>query len=541
MADQDRLSDNSWPWWHGATFYQVYVRSWRDSNGDGTGDLAGIIDGLDYLESLGIDGIWLSPTMPSPNTDWGYDVSDYYGVHPDLGTTDDLERLVKEAAGRSISVLLDLVPNHTSSAHPWFVDALSGPSAEHRDWYVWAPPKAGNAPPNNWISATGAPAWTFDEASGQYYLHNFLPTQPDLNWWNPAVPAEFESVLRFWWDRGVAGFRIDVAHGLYKDRQLRDNPPATPDDPPEALRDGFRTVYNSHRPEVHEIYRRWRKIADGYEPGRVLLGETWEFDYERLGDYYGRDEAELHLCFNFPFVFSRFSARDIAGVVEATLAGLPAGATPTWTASNHDVGRFPSRWCGNDPRAVKAALLVMATLPGTMVLYYGDELGMTDVDIPRHLQLDEISLARPGVPGRDRCRTPMPWTGGKNGGFTAPSARPWLPLGEHSSLNVQAEHADPASVLNFWRRLGALRRSGQIGTLGHLETVLLDDQCWAYRAGETITVANLSPEPAEVKLRRGAGKILVSTSLGQEGIEAGGHLSLGPWQALVAAGAWPVP
>jgi alpha-glucosidase len=541
MADQDRPSKNSSPWWRGATFYQVYVRSWRDSNGDGTGDLAGILDGLDYLESLSVDGIWLSPTMPSPNTDWGYDVSDYYGVHPDLGSTDDLERLVKEAASRGISVLLDLVPNHTSSAHPWFVDALSGPSAKHRDWYVWAPPKAGNAPPNNWISATGAPAWTFDAPSGQYYLHNFLPTQPDLNWWNPAVPAEFESVLRYWWDRGVAGFRIDVAHGLYKDRQLRDNPPATPDDPPESLRDGLRTVYNSHRPEVHEIYRRWRKIADGYQPGRVLLGETWEFDYERLGDYYGRDEPELHLCFNFPFVFSHFSARDIAGVVEATLAGLPAGATPTWTASNHDVGRFPSRWCNNDPRAVKAALLVMATLPGTMVLYYGDELGMTDVDIPRHLQLDEISLARPGVPGRDRCRTPMPWTGGKDGGFTTPSARPWLPLGEHRSLNVQAEHADPTSVLNFWRRLGALRRSGQIGMPGQLETLLLDDQCWAYRSGETITVANLSPEHAEVELPRGAGKVLASSTLGQEGNEADSRLSLGPWQALVAVGAWPAP
>ena len=534
MADQDRLSSDAAPWWSGATFYQVYVRSWRDSNGDGTGDLQGICERLDYLESLGIDGIWLSPTMPSPNTDWGYDVSDYKGVHPDLGTPDDLSRLVKEARNRGISVLLDLVPNHTSSAHPWFVEARSGLGAEHRDWYVWAPPKEGNAPPNNWISATGAPAWTYDEASGQYYLHNFLPTQPDLNWWNPAVHSEFESILRYWWDRGVAGFRIDVAHGLYKDEQLRDDPPATDADAPEARRGDLSPIYSEHRPEVHQVYRGWRNIADSYEPGRVLLGETWEFDPNRLGNYYGREAPELHLCFNFPFVFSGFSAKEIAKVVEGTLSGLPAGATPTWTASNHDVGRFPTRWCGGDNRAVKAALLVMATLPGTMVLYYGDEIGMTDVDIPRELQIDEMSLAQPGHLGRDRGRTPMPWTGERNAGFTVPSGRPWLPLGDHSSLNVQAQEADPESVLNFWRRLGQLRRSRKIGAPGRLETLFLDDQCWAYRAGGVVTIANLSPDVAQVALPLRLGKVLVSSSPEKEAGEAGQKLSLGPWEVLVA-------
>ena len=213
-------------WWHGATLYQIYVRSWQDTNDDGYGDLNGVTAHLDYLSWLGVDGIWLSPTMRSPDDDWGYDVSDYLGVHPELGTLADLDRLIAEAAQRGLPVLLDLVPNHTSSAHPWFVEAVSDPASPHREFYVWADPAPDGGPPNNWLAATGASAWTLDEASGQYYLHNFLPSQPDLNWWNPAVHQAFDEILRFWFDRGVAGFRIDVAHGLYKDAQLRDDPPA---------------------------------------------------------------------------------------------------------------------------------------------------------------------------------------------------------------------------------------------------------------------------------------------------------------------------
>jgi len=539
MGDQDDVLRRGAPWWRKATFYQVYVRSWRDSGGDGTGDLAGIREGLGYLGSLGVDALWLSPTMPSPNHDWGYDVSDYYGVQPDLGTSEDLEQLIKEAAEHDIYVLLDLVPNHSSDAHPWFLASRSGPQDEYRNWYVWAPPKPGGGPPNNWIAATGEPAWTLDETNGdeanrEYYLHNFLPEQPDLNWWEPAVHAEFEDILRYWFQRGVAGFRIDVAHGLYKDAQLRDDPPASPSDPPETRRGGLKPTYSSHRPEVHGVYKRWRQIADGYNPGKVLLGETWEFDYQRLGDYYGRDEPELHLCFNFPFVMSKFGSRELAGVVGATLAAMPSGNTAVWTASNHDVGRFPSRWCGGDQRAVKAALLVMATLPGSMVLYYGDEIGMEDVDIPRDLQVDEITRDRPG-PSRDRCRTPMPWNGEKNAGFTTPSARPWLPFGDYSRINVQAEDADPSSVLSFWRKLGQLRRSGSIGALSGMETLFLDDKAWAYRSGGATTVANLSPEPVDVQLASPAGNVLATTSTGEEGNEAGQRVRLGPWEALVAA------
>jgi alpha-glucosidase len=522
------------PWWRGATFYQIYVRSWRDSNGDGTGDLIGIREGLDYLSWLGVDVVWLSPTMPSPNKDWGYDVSDYYDVHPDLGTLEDLDRLIAEGAERGIAILLDLVPNHTSNEHPWFVDAVGGRRAAHRDYYVWADPKADGSPPNNWLSATGRSAWSYDKLSGQYYLHNFLRDQPDLNWWDGRVHDEFDRILRYWFDRGVSGFRIDVANGLYKDSLLRDNPRAEPTDHPAIKRGGLRPVFNANRPEVHELYRRWRQIADSYSPGRTLLGETWEFDFGRFGDYYGRDKPELHMAFNFLFVEAPFKPLELAAIVEGTLAALPSGATPVWTASNHDVGRFPTRWCDNDGRAVRAALLLLATLPGTLVLYYGDELGMADVDVPVTRQLDEMSLARPGRPSRDRGRTPMPWTSEKNAGFTTASARPWLPIGQHLADNVDIQKRDPGSVLNFWRQLAQLRKAGLVGAPGRLERVLLDEQVWAFRVGEVTTVANLSPGEAARDL--GSGDVLTvmaSTNPERREKKVPAELVLEPWEALV--------
>ncbi len=268
-------------WWQGATLYQLYVRSWQDSDGDGYGDLRGIIGRLDYLEWLGVDGIWLSPTMPSPDHDWGYDVSDYLSVHPELGSLDDLDALVSSARERGMRVLLDLVPNHTSTWHPWFIESAASKQNGKRDYYVWADPAPDGGPPNNWLDFTGQPAWQWDAGTGQYYLHNFLTEQADLNWWNPAVHEEFRRILRFWFDRGIAGFRIDVAHGLYKDAQLRDNPPADAGGPLGG-RFGLGAVYNENRPEVHGVYRDWRSIADGYDPRRLLLGETW------VGDMAGR-------------------------------------------------------------------------------------------------------------------------------------------------------------------------------------------------------------------------------------------------------------
>ena len=313
--------DGQHRWWHGAVLYQLYVRSWLDTDGDGYGDLGGVIATLDYLSWLGVDGIWLSPTMPSPDEDWGYDVSGYLGVHPELGTLADMDRLIAEAGKRGMRVLLDLVPNHTSSAHPWFVDASAGKDAGNRDFYVWADPSAGGGPPNNWLDATGSPAWTWHEPTKQYYLHNFLPSQPDLNWWEPRVHEAFGEILRFWFDRGVAGFRIDVAHGLYKDAELRDNPPELTGNP-LAGRFGQQQAYNANRPQTHQVYRDWRRIAESYPAARLLLGETWVADAARLAAFYG-DDDELQLAFNFPFVFAPFAAPGLPAVVAATLAGLP--------------------------------------------------------------------------------------------------------------------------------------------------------------------------------------------------------------------------
>ncbi|HUL25149.1 MAG TPA: alpha-amylase family glycosyl hydrolase [Streptosporangiaceae bacterium] len=516
-------------WWQGATLYQIYVRSWRDSDGDGYGDLRGVIAGLDYLAWLGVDGVWLSPTMPSPDHDWGYDVSDYLGVHPELGTMDDLDQLVAAAAQRGMRVLLDLVPNHTSSAHPWFVDALSGRGSAHRDYYVWAAPAPGGGPPNNWLDNTGASAWTFDDASGQYYLNNFLPSQPDLNWREPAVHAEFGAILRFWFGRGIAGFRIDVAHGLYKDAALRDDPPATASDR-IGNRFGLVQVHSANQPESHQVYRDWRVIAESCSPPRLLLGETWVGDLAAMAAFHGHGD-ELQLTFNFPVIFAGFTAEALSGVVAETLAALPAGECPVWTASNHDISRFPTRWCGGDEARARLALLVLATLPGTFVLYYGDEVAMTDVDIPDGARRDEMSEGAPAGRIRDRARTPMPWDASPTAGFTTAGTRPWLPIGDHAERNVASQRDDPASTLRLCRDLLALRRAEFGGTIAAYIQLPAPEGVWMYRTGGLVVAANFSGEPAcpgEL-----TGPLLLSSAATGPAPAAGPVTRLGPWEGVI--------
>ncbi|MDQ6790523.1 MAG: alpha-amylase family glycosyl hydrolase [Candidatus Dormibacteraeota bacterium] len=428
------------------------MRSFADFNGDGVGDLPGLIGKLDYFEWLGVDALWLSPINPSPNKDYGYDVSDYLDVDPALGTMADLDRLIEDAGRRGIRVLLDIVPNHTSDQHPWFSDP------EKRDWYVWADR------PNNWVSAFGGPAWT--QKDGRWYLHNFAPGQPDLNWWNDEVRAEFERILRFWFDRGVAGFRIDVAHGLVKDELLRDNPPATRDDPPPIRRFGQRQVYNSRRPEVHDVFRRWRSIAEEYDPPRVLLGETWVLELADWAAFYGADD-ELQLAFNFLMATATLDATELRTVVETSLAALPAGAKPVWHGSNHDVSRMATRWCKGDEGKVRLALTMLLTLPGATVLYQGDEIGQEDGVVPPERVLD--------ISGRDPERTPMPWNGEPKGGFT--SGESWLPMGEHRRRNVAAQREDPGSVLNLTRELIALKKRLR----GPYEPLPASKGGWRYR------------------------------------------------------------
>ena len=512
-------------WWHGATLYQIYVRSWQDTNDDGYGDLNGVTAHLDYLSWLGVDGIWLSPTMRSPDDDWGYDVSDYLGVHPELGTLADLDRLIAEAAQRGLRVLLDLVPNHTSSAHPWFVEAVSDPASPHREFYVWADPAPDGGPPNNWLAATGASAWTLDQASGQYYLHNFLPSQPDLNWWNPAVHQAFDEILRFWFDRGVAGFRIDVAHGLYKDAQLRDDPPA-PEGGLIGGRFGLVQLYSANRPESHAVFRDWRKIAESYPVPRLLLGETWVGDVAALAAFHGQGD-ELQLTFNFPFVFAPFTAEALSTVVADSLDKLPPGECAVWTASNHDISRFPTRWAGGDDRRIRLAMMMLATLPGTLVLYYGDELGMTDVDVPPDLVRDKMRAVAGAKESRDRARTPMRWDSSPSGGFSGHDVQPWLPYGDHASGSVAEMQAEPSSILNLCRELLALRRREFAGQLASYEQLPAPRGVWAYETGGLTVVANFSDEPATLDTSPGA--VLLATAPG-----ALDGLVLQPWAGVVA-------
>jgi alpha-glucosidase len=513
-------------WWRSGVLYQIYPRSWSDSDGDGVGDLRGIIERLDHLTWLGVDGLWLNPITRSPNADWGYDVSDYCDVDPPLGDLADLDELITEASSRELKVLLDLVPNHTSDRHPWFVDASSGRASRHRDYYVWADPAPDGSPPNNWRSAFGGdPAWTLDDRSGQYYMHNFLPQQPDLNWWNEDVRAEFDSILRFWFDRGVAGFRIDVAHALIKDRDLRDNPPASPDDHPETARHGQRFTYSMNRPETHEIYRHWRKLSDSYDPRRVLIGETYVLDLKRMASYYGTGADELHLALNFPFLFSSFGVPELKNVVEETYRSLPQEAWPVWAASNHDVGRFPSRWCEGDPQQMRCALMLLLTLRGTPILYYGDEIGMQDVDIDPEAVRDAA--------GRDKGRTPMQWSPEPGGGFTRRSAAAWLPLGDHDGNNVADQRDDPASLLSLCRDLIALRRREPGLNSGAYEAIPSPTGTWMFRRNIHKVALNLSDDDAMVGAPDGT--VVIGTRRDREGERIRSRLLLAPWEGVILA------
>ncbi|MFB9834346.1 alpha-amylase family glycosyl hydrolase [Actinoallomurus acaciae] len=523
---------NHSPWWHGATLYHVYVRSFQDSDGDGYGDLRGLIDRLDHLQWLGVDALWLSPTMPSPDHDWGYDVSDYRGVHPELGTLDDLDDLISRARDRGMRVMLDLVPNHTSSEHPWFVEARSTAGSVYRDYYVWAPPESDGSPPNNWLDDTGEPAWTWDEESGEYYLHNFLPEQPDLNWWNPAVHAEFEAIMDFWFDRGIAGFRIDVANGLYKDALLRDNPKhdgAYIYGTAVQGRYGLQHLYNFNQPEVHDVYRNWRRRAESRPETPLLLGETWVARVDELAPYYG-DNDQLQLGFNFPFIFAPFEALALSRVVADSLAAFPAGACPVWAGSNHDLPRLATRWADGDPRRTRLAHTLLATLPGTYALYYGDELGMVDSDIPPHLHRDPLTAeGRNGQWPRDNARAPMRWDRTPGAGFT--TGTPWLPLPDDESLNVAEQRADGTSTLALVRALVALRKEAFAGVVAPYREVAVSKTRWVYTSGSLTVAANFSADPQPLELT--GEPVLSSATIREDLPEAGSAPTLRPWEAIV--------
>jgi len=462
-------------WWREGTIYQIYPRSFADSDGDGVGDLAGITARLDHLNdgtpaSLGVDAIWLSPFYPSPMVDFGYDVADYTDVDPIFGTLPDFDRLVTEAHARGIRVIVDLVPNHTSDQHPWFIESRSSRDSPKRDWYVWADSQPGDRPPNNWLSTfpRAGRAWTFDRGTGQWYLHSFLPEQPDLNWWNPEVRRAMDEVMRFWLDRGVDGFRIDVAHRMAKDPELRDNPLVAldgDDDPPGEARAvrlarlGIDQLYDEDWPEVHEILRRFRRTLDLYED-RMVVGEVYLLDLRKLARYYGSGRDELHLAHNFVFLHQPWKPQAFRSVVDEYESLLPADAWPAYFLGNHDHPRVPSRFDegGNGLARARVGAMMVLTLRCTPFLYYGEEIGMTDGLIPPERIVD--------VDGRDPERTPMQWDASPGAGFT--NGGPWLPVAPGAErVNVAAQRDDPASMLSLYRHLiwyrkgsAALRRGG---------------------------------------------------------------------------------
>ncbi len=524
--------DDDLRWWREGVLYQIYPRSWADSDGDGVGDLRGILDHLDHLSWLGVDGIWLSPVTVSPDADFGYDVADYRDVDPRFGSLADLDELIDRAHARGIRVLLDLVPNHTSIDHPWFAEARRSRDDPRRDWYVWADPGPGGAEPNNWVSSFLGPAWTLDPATGQYYLHNFLPEQPDLNWWNGDVRDEFDAILRFWFDRGVDGFRIDVCHMIVKDAELRDNPPTTEADHWFDRLRGQLQTYNSCRPEVHDVLRRWREVARSYDPPRVFVGETHVRDLRVMASFYG-DGDELDGAFNFSLLPAPFEAAALREVVDGTEAALAPADCPVWTIGNHDESRYPTRWAKGDPGLTRCALMMALTLRGTAFLYYGDELGMPDTPVTREQLLDPVGLKFFPFAGRDPCRTPMPWTAGPGGGFTEPGVEPWLPFGDLAACNVADQRHDPGSVLSLCRDLISLRAAVPDLREGSYASVPgVPDGVFAYRRGERVLVAlNLGSSVAAVHGVHGRIRIATDRSLDEQPVA--GRLELAPGQGVV--------
>ncbi|HEV8106015.1 MAG TPA: alpha-amylase family glycosyl hydrolase [Burkholderiales bacterium] len=466
-------------WWQRGIIYQVYPRSFMDANGDGVGDLAGVLSRLDYLSGLGVDALWLSPVYPSPMKDFGYDVADYTGVDPLFGTLEDFDRLVQAAHARGLKLILDFVPNHSSDEHAWFRAARRSRDDPKRDWYLWRDPARGGGPPNNWLSCFGGSAWQYDRHSAQYYYHAFLPEQPDLNWRNPHVVEAMLGVLRFWLERGVDGFRVDVLWHLVKHADFADNPPNP------AWRAGMEPyqalvpLHTTDLPEVHDIVARMRRLLDKYRD-RVLIGEIY-LPVERLVRYYGADLRGAHLPFNFQLVQAPWDAAHIARLIEEYEQALPEGAWPNWVLGNHDQHRIASR-VGRSQARVAAMLLL--TLRGTPTLYYGDEIGMQDVEIPPQLVRDPFERNVPGRGlGRDPERTPMQWSAAAQAGFTRgkPGGEPWLPVApDYRDVNVETQRADARSMLTLYRRLIALRRSEPALETGSFEPVSAPKEVLAY-------------------------------------------------------------
>ncbi|MBN2359666.1 MAG: DUF3459 domain-containing protein [Deltaproteobacteria bacterium] len=519
-------------WWQRGIVYHVYPRSFQDSDGDGVGDLRGVARRLDYLQQLGVDAVWLSPIFPSPLVDFGYDISDYCGVDPRFGTLSDLDALLSALHDRGMKLILDFVPNHTSDQHPWFIESRSSRANPRRDWYLWRDPAPDGGPPNNWLGHFGGSAWSSDPATGQYYFHAFFPGQPDLNWRHPEVRSAMAGVVRFWLDRGVDGFRIDVLWHLIKDDRFRDNPPNPDFRPGMGPSRRLLPIYTADRPEVHDVVRELRAVFDSY-PERLMVGEIY-LPVERLVTYYGRNLDEAHLPFNFQLIRLPWQASTIKQAIDRYQSLLPPGAWPNWVLGNHDHHRIATR-VGRDQARVAAMLLL--TLRGTPTLYYGDEIGMLDSEIPADRVQDPYERNNPGLGlGRDPERNPMAWDATRHAGFT--TGEPWLPLAaDCATCNVEVEARDPRSMLSLHRRLIALRRAEPALAMGDYLPLDCSGDLLVYgrRHGDRrlIVALNLGQRPQRAAIGGFGGTVALSTHLDREGEAVGGAVDLRPDEGVV--------
>ncbi|KAF1695591.1 alpha-glucosidase [Pseudoxanthomonas jiangsuensis] len=531
------------PWWRGAVIYQIYPRSFLDASGDGVGDLPGIIDRLDYVASLGVDAIWISPFFKSPMADFGYDIADYRQVDPLFGSLEDFDRLLAKAHGLGIRVMIDQVLSHTSTEHEWFRQSRLSRDNPKADWYVWADPAQDGTAPNNWMSLFGGVAWQWEPRREQYYLHNFLTSQPDLNFHNPEVQAAVLDNVEFWLARGVDGLRLDAINFCFHDPQLRDNPPK-----PKEMRTGRGFSpdnpyayqyhwYNNTRPENIPFLEDLRALLDRY-PGTAALGEISSEDSLATTAEYTSGQR-LHMGYSFELLVDDFSVDYIRGTVSRLEAAMTEG-WPCWAVSNHDVQRAVTRWGGQDPSPALAKMLVamVCSLRGSVCLYQGEELGLPEAEVPFEALQDPYGITFwPNFKGRDGCRTPMPWTGAADAGFSA--AAPWLPVPEaHRALAVERQEADPGSVLNAFRAFMRWRKAQPALVQGSIAFLATGEPVLAFvreHAGQRLLAAfNLSAAPASLALPEGAWTVLDGHGLGAPAV-AGDQTTLPAYGVLFAA------
>lgn len=531
------MENKALQWWQTGVIYQVYPRSFQDSNADGIGDLKGITERLDYLRWSGITAIWISPVYPSPMADFGYDIADYTGIHPLFGAMEDFDQLLDEAHRRDIKIILDLVPNHTSNQHPWFLEAASSNDNPKRDWYIWKDPAEDGSVPNNWLSVFGGSAWEWNENTKQYYYHAFLKEQPDLNWRNPNVQKAMYDVMRFWLDKGVDGFRVDVMWHMIKDDQFRNNPVNPDYQEHQATYEKLLPVYSTDQPEVHGIVRDMRAVLDSY-PDRMMIGEIY-LPIHKLVSYYGPQNNGAHLPFNFMLLTLPWEPLKIAAAIAEYEGALPDGAWPNWVLGNHDQPRITSR-VGIQQARVAAMLLL--TLRGTPTIYYGDEIAMRDVPIPPEEVQDPQGLNMPGKNlSRDPQRTPMQWNASDYAGFS--TVKPWLRLSSaYKRVNVEGEKMDMNSHLGLYRRLIALRQSEPSLTNGQYKPVHADHQVIAYireapGAAAFLVVLNLSHRPCYLQIEHQPikGTVVLSTSPELEGMPVSESINLGGDEGIIVA------